>query len=473
MFVRSLIESAVAPLQQARALFDHRERLAPSPPAKGLLGHLPELRRGPLGAFLGWRRALGDLVRLRFGTVTAHLVAHPDFARHVLIDHHKNYDKQTRGFNAVRWILGNGLLTSEGAFWRRQRRIAQPAFHRERIASIGEAMIKETLSERTTWDDAARGGSPVDVTAAMSRLTMRIAAGTLLSTDVSTDTETVGRALNLLLGQFNERLRRPVLLPPTIPTPENRRAKRALAELDAVVYRAIAARRASRERPSDLLTMLMDAVDEETGERMSDLELRDEVMTIFLAGHETTANAMSWTLYLLSRNPDARARLEAEIDAELGGEPVRLEDLGRLRWTADVLSEAMRLFPPAWMIGRRAVLDDEIGGYFIPRGSLALVSPYVIHHHPDHWPNPEGFDPARWSSGLAQTLPKCAYFPFGAGPRICIGQGFALMEAKIILATLVQRHRFDLVGGVKANPEPTVTLRPRDGLAMRVTRRAD
>lgn len=443
-------------------------RKAPAPPEHGILGHLRAIQEDQLGFFLRARETCGDVARIRFIVLPAHVLAHPDDARHVLVDNHRAYDKQTKGFQAIRLVLGNGLLTSEGDFWRRQRRIAQPAFHKERIAAFGEVMVRAAEETARDWTAVAHSGGVLDVAAEMMRLTLRIAGETLLSTDVTGDAAAVGRAVSVLLNEANNRILQPIEVPLRVPTPNNRRVVRALEDLDSVVLRMIEERRRMAEgRPNDLLTMLMEARDDETGEGMTDRQLRDEVLTIFLAGHETTANALSWTFYLLSLHPDAARRTRAELRDVLRGRSPEVADLGKLVYTTAVLKESMRLYPPAWIIGRRCVEGDTIRGYDIPPDSIVFASPWVTQRHPVFWPNPEGFDPERFLPERAASIHRYAYFPFGAGPRICIGQGFAMIEAALLLATLAQKIRLDLVPGHPVVPQPSITLRPRHGILAR------
>ncbi|MFO0585928.1 MAG: cytochrome P450 [Polyangiaceae bacterium] len=440
---------------------------APSPPTEGVVGHLRVMAADQIGFMMRSWAECGDVARFRFVALPAHLVAHPDHVRHVLVDNHRNYDKQTKGFEALRIVLGNGLLTSEGDFWRRQRRIAQPAFHKDRIASFGEGMVRAALDTARRWDDVVARTGTLDVAAEMMRLTLRIAGETLLSTDVTRDADVIGVSVTALLEGANRKILRPIDFPLSWPTPYNKRMMGALDALNTVVHRMIEDRRRATERPNDLLTMLMEARDEETGEGMTDQQLRDEVLTIFLAGHETTANALAWTFYLLSLHPGVGRRLAAEIEDVLHGRPPEIADLGKLTYTTAVLKESMRLYPPAWIVGRRAIEEDVIGGYTIPRDSYVFVSPWVTHRHTAFWSNPEGFDPDRFLPENAASIHRYAYVPFGAGPRICIGQGFAMIEAQLLLATLWQRFRLDLVSSHKVVPQPSITLRPRYGILAR------
>ena len=434
---------------------------APGPFGHAVLGSLPAARRDPLRLFMQAFRDYGEVVRFRFGPLAAHMISSPSGVNHVLAENNKNYGKQTRGYAALRYVLGNGLLTSEGDFWKRQRRIAQPAFHRQRIAGFADMMVRAASDCAARLED--QRGREVDVHHEMMRLTLRIVGETLLGVDPSRDADHVGEALELLLAVVAERTSRIFFAArPILPTPENFRLTRAKARLDEVVLGIIAERR--KKSGDDLLSLLMEARDEETGERMDDRQLRDEAMTIFLAGHETTANALTFAWLLLSRYPAAMRSVQAELAEVLQGRAPAPADLPRLVQVRRVLQEAMRLYPPAWIIARSATGADEIKGFEIPAGSIVFVSPYVVHRHPALWDDPEGFDPDRF----AREPARHSYFPFGGGPRQCIGNGFATMEAELVLATLAQRVRFDLSPGEPVLLDPSITLRPRQGLRMRV-----
>lgn len=453
---------------------DRHEPLAPVVPGGNFLGHVREMNRDALGFLLGARRGQGDVSRFRFGNLVGVLVAHPDGVRHVLQENHKSYSKATRGFEALRDILGNGLLTSDGDFWLRQRRIAQPAFHRERIASFAASMTAAAVETTIRWVPLAKLGRPIDVAAEMMRLTLRIVGETLLSTELSDDADAVGEALAVVQEDTNDRVKSIINFPLSIPTPRNKRFLRARRILDEVVMRAIQERHPKKgedsppEPKNDLLHMLMSARDEETGEAMSDVQLRDEVMTIFLAGHETTSNALSWCWYCLSKNPACERELARELDTVLQGRPPTLADLPALRYTKMVLQEAMRLYPPAWLVARRAITDDSVGGFRIQKGTIVFVSPYVTQRHPAFWENPEGFDPERFRPENDADRPKYQYFPFGGGPRVCIGTAFAMLEGQLLLAAIAQKYTLHLVPGHAVEPEPLITLRPRGGMHMTV-----
>ena len=435
---------------------------APGPRGHPLLGSLPRARRDPIALFMDSFRDYGEVVRFRLGPVVAHLISSPAGVNHVLAENNKNYGKQTRGYRNLRYILGNGLLTSEGDAWKRQRRIAQPAFHRQRIAGFAQTMVR--AAEDAASDLESRRGREIDMHQEMMRLTLRVVGETLLAYDPTDAADEVGAALTYLLAIANERSSRIVELPPILPTRENLKFRRALATLDAVVLRMIAERRKNPGDRGDLLSMLIESRDAESGEAMDDRQLRDEAMTIFLAGHETTANALTFTWLLLSRYPQAFRELRAELQRVLGGRSPNIDDLPALTLTRKILQESMRLYPPAWIIARSVIGPDEIAGYEIPARSILFISPYVVHRHPGLWEDPEGFDPQRFAS----EPPRGAYLPFGGGPRMCIGNAFATMEAELVLATLAQRLRFALVPGVGVELEPSITLRPRNGVRMNI-----
>lgn len=423
-------------------------------------------------------QACGDVVRFRLLNRSLFLVAHPRDARRVLQDHANQYDKGTRGFRVLRVFLRNGLLTSEGAHWLRQRRIMQPAFHRDRTAGFGDTM---TSAAGDLVDDWLRSPSEtVNVTADMMRLTLRIVGETLLSTDVSQEADRVGRALHTMLRGANEAIGRVVPMPAWWPSRANRVQRAAMRTLDDVILEIIASRRPSaglagsmtRASDNDLLSMLMETRDEETGEGMSDAQLRDEVMTIFLAGHETTAIALGWTWHLLAAHPSVRQRLERELDHALGGRPPTMADLPRLGYVDQVVKESMRLYPPAWVVSRRPMSEDVVGGCRIPAGAIVLTSPYVTHRHPKFWANPERFDPDRFDPTRPVERPPFAYFPFGGGPRQCIGNTFAMMELVLVVSAIAQRCRLDATDRREIGGDPAITLRAATPITMRVSRRA-
>jgi cytochrome P450 len=442
---------------------------APGPRGGLVFGSLFDARRDPLAFFQKVIEEHGDFVALRFGPVRYFLVNDPDGARHVLVDNQKNY-KKSRYYQGLKLVLGEGLLTSEGDFWRRQRRLAQPAFHKERLASFVSTMASDTAALLERWS-RTEAASPIDIHHEMMGLTLRIVTRTLFSTDTDAEADAVGQAMTVAIDHVNEYADALIRIPPWVPTPRNLRFSRARRTLDALVLRIIDERRKAREKPNDLLTMLMSAQDEETREQMTDRQLRDEVMTLVAAGHETTANLLTWTFYLLSQHPGATARLKGELASVLGDRRPSLEDLPRLVFTRAVLDEALRLYPPAWIFEREALADDRIGGYRVRRGTNVAICPYTMHRHRAHWDDPLKFDPDRFSPARAGSRPKYAYIPFGGGPRLCIGNTFALMEAQIILAMVASEWTLALAPEHRVELAPSVTLRPRHGMLM--TRRRE
>jgi cytochrome P450 len=359
------------------------------------------------------------------------------------------------------------LLTSEGSEHAKHRRLVAPAFHRQRIASYGSVMVEHAMRAAERWED----GATVDISHEMTRLTLRIVAKTLFDTDVEREADEIGEAMTVILAMFNLLMYPFAEFIEKLPLPMVRRYERMRDRLDATIYRMIGERRASGSDRKDLLSMLLLAQDEEDGQRLTDVQVRDEAMTLFLAGHETTANALSWTLYLLSKNPDVEARLHQELDEVLQSEVPTMEHIPRLSYTAMVVTESMRLFPPAWGIGRRSLVDQNVGPFFVPAGAIVVLSPYCTQRDSRFFPDPERFNPDRWNEELKNTYPQFAYFPFGGGPRRCIGEAFAWTELILVLATLGSHWRIGLAQTEPVEPQPLFTLRPRNGIRMRTLRR--
>jgi cytochrome P450 len=441
----------------------------PGPPGHFLLGHLPEIRRGPLQFLERLAREYGDIARFRFLNNEGYLLNNPEYIRHVLVENNRNYNKQSFDYQILKPIVGNGLLTSDGDFWLRQRRLIQPSFHKQRIRNFGSIMVESTLEMLERWD--RRDQKELDISFEMMRLTLTIVGRALFSKDIGQEADVVGEAFSYANEYITNRTRTPLPLPLSWPTPSNRRFQKAKRDLDAVVLEMITERRSTKnqaEQPADLLDMLLRARDEHSGEGMTDSQLQDEVMTLMLAGHETTANALTWTWYLLSQNPSAEARLHAELDEVLAGRPPSVDDISSLPYTSMVVQESMRLYPPAWIIGRNVVSDDVIGGYRIPAGSTVEMSPYLMHRHPSFWKDPERFDPERFTPEASEKRPAFAYFPFGGGPRLCIGRDFAMLEARLILAAVASKYKLTLSPGHPVELDPEITLRPKFGMKMKL-----
>jgi cytochrome P450 len=429
-------------------------------PGADWLNVLP--RRDPLAFVTRLAREFGDIAHHRAGRQHIILLSHPDLIRDVLVGDSQAFAK-SRVMQRTKVLLGEGLLTSEGEFHMRQRRLMQPAFHRQRLPGYADLMVKAAARMREQWP----AGVPVDIHQEMMRLTVAIVAGALFSSEVDTEAAEIGAAVSALLNLF------PFMVLPfsewleKLPVGPSRKAARAVQRLGATIYRMIESRRSHPQRPDDLLSMLLEARDTEgDGGRMTDRQLRDECMTLFVAGHETTAVALTWTWYLLSQYPDVEARLHAEIDSALGKRLPNADDLPRLTYTEMVLAESMRVFPPAWTVARTALRPLEIRGYRVPRGSLLMMSQWVMHRHPQYFPDPESFAPERWTREARAARPKFCYFPFGGGPRQCIGEGFAWMEGVLLLATIAQRWTMRMVPGHPVEPQPRITLRPRFGMKM-------
>lgn len=429
-------------------------------------GHFRSFRKNPIG-FLRNLSSLGDVTTFKMGSQRVYFVNNPDMLRDLLVTHQNKFIKGI-GLQRMQIFLGQGLLTSEGPFHLRQRRMMQPAFHRDRINEYAKSMIFYASRMADEWVD----GEEADIDREMMRLTLAVVGKTLFNADVESDAADVGKSMTELVGLFN------LLLMPfshilfKLPLPPTLVFRRAKKKLDGIVYGIINERRASGEDKGDLLSMLLMAQDEEDGIGMSDQQLRDECMTLFLAGHETTANALTWTFYLLSQNPAVEERLHRELDEVLGDDPLIPEHYTKLRYTEHVLAESMRLYPPAWIIGRSVVENHRFGEYDIPKGSLVLTSQHVLHHDERFWERAEEFIPERWErQSIKEAGQKFIYFPFSRGVRSCIGEGFAWMEGVLLLAALSRNWKLDLVPSQVIETEPLITLRPKHGMKMVLRKR--
>jgi len=436
----------------------------PSQPPRWLGGHLRDFWRDRIG-FLVRQAKLGDVTFIRMGNQPMYFINHPDHIRDLLV---VNADKFIKGraLQRSKALLGNGLLTSEHEYHLRQRRMMQPAFHKMRIAEYSRSMVD--YAERTArgWRD----GDVRDIDQEMKFLTLQIVGKTLFNADVVDDADKIGAALNTMVELFNF-----LLLPfsewlEKLPLPHSVRFKRARRDLDEIIYGIIDERRRSGEDTGDLLSMLLMAKDETDGSAMTDEQVRDEALTLFLAGHETTANALTWTWYLLSQNPEAEAKLHDELRTVLNGRQPAFDDLPSLTYTEAVLAESMRLFPPAWAIGRSAIAEHEFGGYRIPVGSVILLSPYVIHRDERFWDNADAFQPERWAKlSVKEAAQRNIYIPFGGGLRRCIGEGFAWAEGILLIATLAQKWKLRLEPKQRVGLQPQITLRPKYGMKMKIS----
>lgn len=445
-------------------MWSRRDKFPPGPYG-GLRGwSFRALTQSPLEMFSELARDYGDIAGIRVVNFRNIFINHPDLIEEVLVTHSRRYIKG-RVLRANRHVFGEGLLTSEGDLWLRQRRLAQPAFHRARIATYAATMVEYTQRLLENWRD----GAQLDAHKEMMRLTLQIVGKTLFDANVADDAQDVGKSLELLL-ELGAEFRRTLFIPHWVPTPTNFRIKREIAYIESILYRIIGARRASGRDTGDLLSMLLHAQDDD-GSRMTDRQLRDETITLFLAGHETTASSLSWTWWLLAQNPAAETKLHAELDAVLNGRAPTLDDLSRLPYTANVITESLRLYPTAWGLARIAIEDHELAGYPIRKGMGVAMAQWVVHRDPRWFDAPLEFRPERWEGEPLKKLPRFAYFPFGGGPRQCIGNAFALMEAALILATIAQRYRLRLLPHHPVVPLASITLRPRHGVKVIVESR--
>lgn len=461
------------------SLTDDNVPVASAPPrtrglplVRALVGALPELLHRPFEFLLTARERYGDIFTLDLGFVRWVVVSHPRQADHVLRENSHNYRKGGAMWDMIRTLLGNGLVVSEGEFWLRQRRMMQPHFHRKQLAGLTSAMVSATVDSLSRWDRAAALGQPLDMLPAFSAITMRVITRALFGQGLSeSDLEKVSQAMPfiidyLMAGMVSRSL------PKWVPFPGARRYRRLVRELDALIGELIKNERSAETSSDSLLAMLVNMVDAESGERMTDGQLLDEVKTFFLAGYETTSVALTWIMHLLAEHPEVMAKLQAEIDTVLAGRTPGFADLPALRYCSMVVQEAMRLRPPSWWLPRTAIADDVIDGYAIPAGTTVIAFTYGVHHHPRVWDQPARFDPERFRSEQLAHQHKLSWMPFGVGQRQCIGKDFALMEAQLILAMLVQRYTFTQAKGAPIRPTFTMTLRPNRPVLMHLQRRA-
>jgi cytochrome P450 len=444
--------------------------LPPGPQGNYLVGSLLDYARDPLDFMARCSQEYGDIVRLRLAGLPLYLLSHPDQAEYVLVKNNRNFTK-SRYFRRELSFLGQGLLNSDGELWRRQRRLAQPAFHRRPVGAYGQVMVSHAERMLATWRD----GEVRDVHQEMRRLTLGIVAEVLFGAEKD-KAEEVGEVLGWLdrhTNRFEEQGSAMVVrfLLGNFPTPANLRFRKGIGRLDKILYGLIEERRQNGKDTGDLLSMLLRFRDE-ADRTMSDKQLRDEVLTLLLAGHETTALALSWTWYLLSQHPEVEAKLLEELQEVLGDRTPTIDDLPRLTYAEMLVKESMRLYPPAWGVSRETIEECEIGGYRVPAGTQLLIFLWAMHRDPRYFQDPEAFNPSRWESSLAKRVPKYAYLPFGAGPRICIGSSFAMTEAILLLATIAKTCRLELFPEQRrVIPQPSTTLRPRGGIRMFLRRR--
>lgn len=432
----------------------------PGPKGRLFLGNLREFQADTLG-FLRNLSRYGDLTMFRFGPFPAHYISHPDYIHQVLVSDAAKMHKSRTLKREFRRVTGEGIFISDGEFWKKQRKQVQPAFHSKRIGAYADVIVDYAQQMVSQW----HSGQTREAHADMVGLTMRVIAKTLFDAEMDTEVSEISSAITQILEVVNKNTTSLLTAPHWVPTADNRKLKAGVARLDALIHRFIDERRQSGEDKGDLLSMLLLARDEE-GRGMTDKQVRDEAMTLFGAGHETTAVTLSWALYLLSQHPEAAARLRAEVDSVLGSRRAALDDLGKLTYTEMVIKEAMRLYPPAWGTSRELIDDITIGGHTIKKGNVIIMSFQALHRDPRWWTEPDRFLPERFAPENEKSLHKFAYLPFGAGPRVCIGNAFAMMEAKLVLATIAQHFDWTLAPGHRVVAERVFTLRPKDGVRL-------
>jgi len=433
-----------------------------------MLSKIRSIQNDPLNFLVELSKEYGSMACFRVFRLPVLVVTSPEGVKRILQDNHAAYSKNTIQYNALKAITGRGLLTNDGSDWLRQRRLAQPAFARPRMQALDQIIIPAAATMLERWEAARKAQSVLDIDREMMQLTLEVVGKALFSIDLSGDARALTGAVLTTLDHIVYRARNMVTPPAFLPTPRNLRFHRALAALDQAVYQMIASRKRAGDPGDDLLGMLLAARDAETGQPMSERQVRDELMTMLVAGHETVASALTWTWMLLAQNPPARQRMQAEIDTVLQGRLPTSADLPGLPYTAAVFAEALRLYPPAWLITRQALEDDEVDGFHVPRGALLVLSPYALQRQPAYWHEPGAFLPERFLQ--PEGPPRFTYIPFGAGPRICIGNQFAQVEGQLILAAAAQRFQLEMAGP-PPRVEALVTLRPQGGMHMRLTAR--
>jgi cytochrome P450 len=438
-----------------------------------VLGSTLGFKNDIIGTLMAGFRDYGDIVKFRgVGPLfPIYLFAHPDFAMRALKDNAENYPRTPLVRSKWHMVVGDGLICTEGDFWRSQRKLAQPSFDPKLLQSFDGLIADETDAMLERWDGFAERGEPLDVAREMTHLALANLGGAMFSTDWRREALVMADAVEFTIGYAYKLLTQPVVLPENVPTPENRRFREARRTLEQIMERMIARRHEGAEQPRDLLGTLMAARDADTGEGLSDYQVRSHLMTFMFGGHETVAVGLAWTWWLLSRHPEILRNVEAEIDEKLNGSRPNFENTRPLEYLSRVINESLRIRPPVWLMSRMPTADDEVGGYRIPAGSQVLISSYVSHHHPDFWDNPEGFDPDRWLPERAAARPKHAWFPFSGGPHQCIGGYFGLMEMQIAIAMVLQRFELDLVPGHQVEAKPGITLGFKHGLQMTLRRR--
>lgn len=430
----------------------------PGPKGGEMLRLLWSFRRDPLQSLLDLRKRHGEILQYRYGSNNRVLISQPEAAMRVLVDNHPNYNKDSPFYHMLRWFFGDGMICSDGDIWKQQRRLAQPAFARRKLEALAPMMVQETEEALESWGGS---GTALDASEALGQLSLRIVGKALFHEDLATQTQDIGTTAKLYQRQMLNRFRALLPLPPVLPTAKDRLFRNLRAQMMQLIENLVSKRRASRERPEDLLSSLIDARDDNDN-AMSEALMVQELMTFLLTGYETVASTLCWTVVLLSRHPDVRRRLENELHSVLQDRPVTVDDLPMLPLSQHILQETMRLYPPVCVYGRRSIGPDQLAGYHIPARQIVSISPFLLHRHPKIWNNPEGFDPDRFQT----EPPRGAFLPFALGPRNCIGGHLAMLEMRLILCTIARRWRLNLACGARIVPEPLISLQPKYGVPV-------
>ena len=432
----------------------------PGPKGEPFIGNARAFVLEPLEYLKRCAQDYGDIMQIRLGTTAIYMLSSPEYIERVLVTQNSKYQK-SRFTQRRKSLFGNGLIFSEGDFWLRQRRLMQPAFHQKRVASYGQAMIQLSQKMAEGWQDS----ETLNIHESMMQLSLEIVLKTLFDTESAGDAEKIGQVLDILIDQVSAAAVRPIQFPDWLPTPGNQRYNAALSQLDAIIQQIISDHRRRETDNGDLLSTLLHVQDED-GSRMTDKQLRDEVVNLYIAGHETVALTLAYTWRLLAENPAVEAKLHDELERVLAGRTPTMEDLANLPYTEQIITESMRLYPPVWGVFRDCKVADEIGGYPIAPGTVVLLSPWVVHHDAQYYTEPETFQPERWDKTSKQPIPRYAYFPFGGGQRLCVGNIFAMVEARLVFATLAQRWSFSLPAGSSLELIPSITIRPKNGITL-------
>ena len=443
----------------------HNLKEVPMPKGLGALKTLIAFRNNPLQTLYELKRKYGEIAGIYVGNRPLYFLFHPDHIKHVFIDHHYYYNKQNLLWKKLSPFLGEGLLTSEGDFWKKQRKLLQPIFHRDHISQLAKPMVETADLLTTQWQNHP-SEQAIDIWQEMMRLTLQILGKTLLHVDFSEQAANIRQCIDIIVSHVYWQSKRVILLPSYLPTPRNRRFLGALKAFDGLIYQMIAARRTLAQQPFDILGLLFGIEDESTHDKMSDKQMRDELMTFIFAGHETTANALAWTFYLIAQHPETQQKIHDELTKVLARQSPSLQNLAQLTYLDAVLKESMRLYPPVWFLGRQTVQEDSIDGYRIPAGMTIMPSFYFTHRHEDFWERPDSFEPERFIQKQGSEKHPYAYVPFGLGPRQCIGNRFATMEMQLVLATLLQKFKIHLAPGYKVSIDAALTLRPKNGIKL-------